>query len=488
MQLRELIAELNVLEIHGSTAVEVAGIAYDARRVAPGDVYIALQRGQVDGHAEIELAVERGAVAVVCRRTGSLRARATRVEVTDTRLALAEISRVFYGAAGERLHVVGVSGGRDAWKTAHLTKQILQAAGLKTGLISSLRHEIGSRQFPATDFTESSDIQRLFAGMVRAGCTACVLELPAVSPAYLRGIPLNVLLYQGGDQNLRALSLFLNSQQTAPVCGIVNIDDESGRTVGLSNLFKMQLTYGFGGESEVSACELECGATSSRFVLNLAGNTAACEVPLVGRQNVRHLLGAAAASLSSLTPRQVLHAISAVRTAPSALEPVVNDRAISLYVDEASSAESLRAVLTDLRALRPERVLLACGAEAGTPGKDRFDLGKVAAQFADHVILTSDNPGTETVERICETIAQGIDSVGRARYHVQIDRAQAIRELIAMAEPGDVVLIAGKGERSRQMIGNTVVPFSDREVATEFLENFVKPEPRQTAAVTLCAA
>src|SRR5690606_718962 len=111
-----------------------------------------------------------------------------------------------------------------------------------------------------------------------------------------------------------------------------------------------------------------------------------------------------------------------------------------------------------------------------------------AAQLADHVILTSDNPGCENPEQICSVIAQGIESVGRARYHLQPDRAQAIRELIAMAEPGDIVLITGKGERAHQIIGNTVVPFNDRETAAGLLHNFVKPSSRSALAPALCAA
>jgi UDP-N-acetylmuramoyl-L-alanyl-D-glutamate--2,6-diaminopimelate ligase len=488
MQLRELIAEMNVLEVHGSTAVEIAGISYDARRVLPGDVYVALQRGASDGHSEIELALERGAVAVICRRISNLRQRSTRIEVTDTRLALAELASVFYGQAGEKLHVIGVTGGSDAWKAAHLTKQLLQAAGVKTGLISSLRHEIGERTLPSAHFAEASDIQRLFAGMVRSGCTACVLELPAISPAYLKGIPLNVLLYQGGEQNLRALSLFLQTRPGAPVCGIVNIDEESGRVVAQSNIFKMQLGYGFNAEAEVSASNLECTPSSSRFILNLAGHSAACEVPLVGRQNVGHLLGAAAACLSSLTARQVLSAMSVVRTAPSALESVPNEHGLNIYIDEAARADAIQTVLAEVRRMQSGRVLMAFGSAAGTSGKDRFDLGKAAAQFVDHIILTSDNPAGENPEHICSVIAQGIESAGRARYHIELDRAQAIRELIAMAEPGDTVLITGKGERTHQIVGSTVVPFNDREIATDFLQNYVRTETRRNVGPAMYAA
>ncbi|MGZ8919399.1 MAG: Mur ligase family protein [Limisphaerales bacterium] len=488
MQLRELIAELNVLEAHGSTAIDITGISYDARRVLPGDVYVALQRENADGHNEIELAISRGAAAVVCRKTSNLRQRVTRIEVADTRQALAEISSVFHGRAGEKLHVIGVTGGRGAWKTAHLAKQILQEAGLKTGLISSLRHEIGERTLPSALMAESSDIQRLFAGMVRSGCTACVLELPAISPAQLHAIPVNVLVYEGGDQNLRALSLFVDSRKGAPVCGIVNMDERNGRAVAQSNIFKMHLGYGFDPEAEVSASALECNANRSRLVLNLAGHSAACDVPLVGKGNVHHLLGAAAATLSTLTPRQVFNALSRIRTAPASLEFVPNQQGFAIYIDDASDAQNLARVLSDVRQLRSGKILLSFGSPERISGKDRYDLGRVAAQFADHVILTSDNPGHENQEQISSAVVQGIDSVGRARYHHQPDRAQAIRELIAMAEPGDILLITGKGERTHQIVGSTTVPFDDREVAADCLQNVVRRPARNEQAAALCAA
>jgi UDP-N-acetylmuramoyl-L-alanyl-D-glutamate--2,6-diaminopimelate ligase len=488
MQLREIIAEMNVLEVHGSTTIEVSGISYDARRVLPGDIYVALQREHSDGQAEIELAVSRGAVAVICRRVGGLRQRVTKVEVTDTRQAMAEFSAIFYGRPGERLHVIGVTGGSGAWKTGHFTKQLLEAAGVKTGLISSLRHEIGERTFPSAHFAEPCDIQRLFAGMVRSGCTACVLELPAISPAYLKGIPVNVLLYQGQDQNLRGLSLFLQSRESAPVCGILNIDEEGGRAVANSNFFPLHLSYGLSGAAEVTAGEVECGTEGSRFLLNLAGNSAMCEVPIIGTRNIRHLLGAATAALSMLTPRQVISALSAIKAAPASLERVPNEHSLGIYIDEASNAQTLAEALIELRALQQNRILLSFGSAEHSSGKDRFDLGRVAAQFADHVILTSDNPGNENQDQIFSALAQGIESVGRARYHLQPDRAQAIRELIAMAEPGDVVLITGKGERMHQIVGRTTVPFSDRAVAIESLQNPIKMQASRAVTPALCAA
>src|SRR5688572_14984429 len=137
MQLRAILSEINLLAVHGSTAVEITGISCVARRVLPGDLYFAISREQENGEADIELAIERGAAAVLCHRMGNTRFRVPRVEVSDTRLALAEASALFYGNAGTKLHIIGIAGPSNSWKTAQLTKQLLERAGIKTGLICS---------------------------------------------------------------------------------------------------------------------------------------------------------------------------------------------------------------------------------------------------------------------------------------------------------------------------------------------------------------
>lgn len=488
MQLREIITEMSLVAVQGPTAVEITGICYDARRVLPGDLFVALNRDQDDGQSDVEQAMERGAAAMICRVGGKLRQRITRIEVTDTRLALAEAAAHFYGRAGEKLHVIAITGGVSPWKTAQLTKQLLHAAGIRAGLISSLRHEVGDRTLPPGQFTEASDIQKLFAAMVRAGCTACVLELPGISPAALKGIPVNVLVYGGGEHNLRALSLFVQQRSNTPVCGIVNWDDESGRNVGHSSIFKMQLSYGFREGAEVRASETVLSRTTARFALDLAGSPAVCELPLVGRENVQHLLGAAAASLCLVAPRQLMAAMNSVRTPPCSFESIPNEHGLAVYVDEARTAERLTAVLACAKELPGKRILLALGSPGGTNGKERFELGRIAGQMADHVIITSDNPGSEALDGICSAIAQGIDSGARGTYHVQTDRDQALRELIAMAGPDDIVLIVGKGERTYQILGDTIVPFSDREVASEHLQTVVPSRPRTSFPNALVAA
>lgn len=487
MQLRAILAEMNLLAVHGSATVEISGISCVARRVLPGDLYFAIAREFENGEADIELAIERGAAAVICRRMGNTRFRVPRIEVTDTRLALGEASAFFYGNAGTKLHVIGVTGTSNTWKITQLIKQLLERGGIKTGLICSLRHEVGDRTLPASPLAEVCDTQKSFAAMVRAGCTACVVELPSISPAALKGIPINVLVFDGGEQNLKALSLFVQDRSSTPICGIVNCDDEIGRAVSHSSIFKMQLSYGFSEGSEVRASNPCFSKTGSGFDLELAGSIAACELPLVGKDNIHHLLGAAAASLSMLTPKQVFGAMGHLRSIPASLDPVPNERGLAIYVDAAAEPASLLALFDSVKLLNPVRTLLVMGSVQGTSGKTRFDLGRVAAGFADHVILTSDNPGTEDMNEICSAIAQGLEQSQHGTYHIQGDREQAIRDLISMTEPGDVALILGKGDRTYQIIANTIVPFNDREVARECLQALPAP-PARTRSLALAAA
>src|SRR4051812_26389188 len=159
MTIRELIKNVDLLDIDGPINGSVTGITYDARRVSTGNVYFALQRGNDDGHEQIELAIERGASAIVCRRNGSIWQGATKIDVVDTRKALAQAAGAFYHSPADHLQVIGVSGASGQWNIAFLLKQLLQQAGVSTGLISTVRHEIGERQLPSTRlFPEASDL------------------------------------------------------------------------------------------------------------------------------------------------------------------------------------------------------------------------------------------------------------------------------------------------------------------------------------------
>ncbi len=486
MQLRGLMEEVQTLKVEGSLSIEVSGLAYEARRVTPGDAYFALERGGVDGHREIELAAERGAVAVVCRRKGALRQRATVIEVEDTRETLAKIAGKFYGEPGGKLHVVGISGEASAWKTAYLLSRIFRASGVKAGLISRWQHEIGERRLPANWPLESCDVQRLMAEMVRAGCGTCVLQLPEVSAEVARGIPLDALALTGEEQNLWRLSEFMKRTGTRrPACGIVNVERQDAKEAGRALLFETNVTFGFSSGAQVSAQDISYGADSTEGTLYAGNEPWRFDLPLIGRENVRALLAATAAALArGLTTEQIKGALTELRPVPGSLERVRSSgdegEGFAVYVDEAREERSLEKALSALREITNGRILLSFGATEKTTGKERFGMGRAAARQAQYIVLTSDNSGREPVEQICGMIAQGIESAGSTEYHFQPDRAEAIRELIGKARPGDVLLISGKGDRVYQELASTIVPFDDRIVAAEVLTGL--PRPRTSAA------
>ncbi len=480
MQLRTLIEGLETWKVEGSLAAEVTGFAYEARRVSPGDIYFALQRGNIDGHGEIELAVQRGAVAVVSRRNGTMRQRVTTIEVVDTRAALADLSARFYGKTCEALRVIGVSGSNSAWKTAFLLHSILRASGVNAGLISELRHEFGERRLPAGSALESCDVHRLFAEMVRAGCGTCVLQLPEITLASMRGIPLDVLVLTGEEQNLWRLSEFMN-QSTArrPSCGILNGEKQDGREAACAVLFDAHVTFGLSSAAQVSAQDVSWSTESTEGTLYIGNENGRFEVPIIGRENLTHLLAASAAAFASdLTERQIGRALHRLQTPPGSLEQVPTPQPFSVFVDEARDERSLERALLSLREITTGRILLAFGAAEKTVGKERFGMGRAAAKYAQRIILTADNPGREPVDQICGIIAQGIESVGGVEYHFQPSRAEAVSELIGLARPGDVLLISGKGDRVYQELANTIVPFDDKAVAAENLTALPAPRVR----------
>jgi len=474
MTIRELIKNVDLLDIDGPINGPVTGITYDARRVSTGNVYFALQRGNDDGHQQIELAIERGASAIVCRRNGSIRQGATKIDVVDTRKALAQAAGAFYDSPADHLQVIGVSGASGQWNIAFLLKQLLQQAGVSTGLISTVRHEIGERQLPSTRlFPEASDLHALLGQMVEAGCGACVIEIPAdeLTDDKFIGLPFDVFVFAGPVKHHSQVLQWLGQNSGAKsVCSVINIDEQFGRDLTNCPGLDIRLTYGIDEVAEVHARNLQFLNTETRFVLDFPSHSFPCRVPLVGRHNVRHLLAAVAAAVClDISPDKIRRGIRHLKTPPGNLELI--SESSTVYVDEARNPQTLELILSSLVEICSGRLLLVIGCEERTDHQVRFTMGQIAAQYATHIVLTSDNPGREPVEQICSRLAQGIEAARRGAYHFQPDRTLAIREVVTMAHPGDLVLIAGKGERTYQEFASTIVPFDDREQARECLEH-----------------
>ena len=488
MLLKQLLQDLPSATVEGSLDLEVAGITYDSRRVTPGMVFVAIPGQNTDGHEFIHTAIDRGATAVICERNGVIPQRATKIRVADVREAMARAATSYYQNPSAKLKVIGVTGTNGKTTVAFMIKAILEAAGIKTGLMGTVRYEIGDRVIPAQRTTpESLEVQQMMAQMLRAECRACVMEVSshALEQKRVVGVQFDVgiftnltrdhLDYHGTMENYFAAKqkLFTALEQgTKRGAVVINIDDAFGARLASQNRVEVQMTYGLDQAATLRASQIQLGKDGSRFVVETPERTFACRLPLIGRHNIYNALAAVGAGLALQVDVLTLQAaLNALPPVPGRLEAVVHGQPFGVFVDYAHTDDALKNVLTTLREITPGRVLLAFGCGGNRDTGKRPKMGRVAAELADYTLITSDNPRKDSPQRIAEQIEEGYRSFRTDGYCLELDRRRAIQQIIGLAKAGDSVLIAGKGHETYQEFEDTVVPFDDRFHAQEALES-----------------
>ena len=406
--------------------------------------------------------------------------------VPDSREALARLGSAYYGDRSRRLRVIGVTGTNGKSTTAFLIKHLLERASQSTGLIGTVRYEIGERVLPAQRTTpESLDLQELLSRCVEAGCRNVVLEVS--SHALSQGRAAEIAFDVGAFTNLTRdhldfhhgmkdyfeakARLFesVRDSQKKESAAVVNIDDPYGQQlVARFGRDLPMLTYGMGARAEFRASNFKVEMNGTSYQLNAKEKSYLVRLPLIGRFNI----------YNSLAALSVAHAIGAdLRTSvlalanapqiPGRLEAVPAKRQFQVFVDYAHTDDALLNVVRTCRDLRPNRLILVFGCGGNRDKTKRGLMGAVADQFADHTILTSDNPRKEDPEAIVRDIEAGFK---RKSYEKIVDRKEAISRAIALAQTKDIVLIAGKGHEKYQEFGDYTIPFDDVDVAARALE------------------
>jgi UDP-N-acetylmuramoyl-L-alanyl-D-glutamate--2,6-diaminopimelate ligase len=499
MQLRALIHELHPMSVEGSLDREVLGISYDSRRITPGMVFVAIPGLHVDGHDYIHNAINRGATAVICERNGFVPQRATKVKVANGREALAVTSAAFYQHPSSKLKLIGVTGTNGKTTVAFMVKQILETAGIKTGLIGTVRYEIGDRVLPAQRTTpEALEVQQMLAQMLRAGCQACVMEVSshALEQKRVHGVQFDVgiftnltrdhLDYHGSMENYFSAKqlLFKALERGTKRAGVViNIDDSFGQRLTQETRAEVQMTYGLAESAKLRATGIKLSAHSTAMTVEMPGDRFACRLPLIGRHNVYNALAAIGAGVVlDVKVAEIQRALQTLAPVPGRLEHIPSPAPFGVYVDYAHTDDALRNVLITLREITKGKLLLTFGCGGNRDQGKRQRMGQVAAELADHTIITSDNPRKESAATIADQILEGFRAVRTDGYGVELDRRRAIEEITRMARAGDSVLIAGKGHETYQEFEDTVVPFDDRIYARETLEMLTGRAPKQDYA------
>src|SRR5437660_5212013 len=487
MQLKVLTRAIAPRRVIGSLDREVESIAYDSRRVQGNTLFVAIRGEKSDGHQFVDQAIEQGASVIVADREISL-PRATCLVVDDSRSALADLSAAFYGMPARRLKLAAVTGTNGKTTTTFLIKHICEKAGLRCGLIGTVRYEIGERVLPAARTTpESVDLQELLAQIANAGCRAAAMEVSshALAQERTRGIELDVAVftnltqdhldYHGTMENYfeAKAKLFkqlqLQGKKKKPLA-IINIDDRYGRRL-LEKIDKKVsvVTFGMGALADFRASNyrMEFGGTS--YQLDARGKSYLIRVPLIGRFNVANSLAAlAAANALGVGLREAVISLAKSPQVPGRLEMVPAKRQFQVFVDYAHTPDALLNVLKTLRELGPRRLIVVFGCGGNRDREKRPLMGQVVDQNADYAVITSDNPRKEDPDKIIAEIEKGF----RGNHFEKItDRASAISRAIEIAQPRDIVLIAGKGHENYQEFSDHTVPFEDIQVARRALEN-----------------
>ncbi len=483
MKLSDILKDINVLVSTVSGDTEITGVCYDSRKVRRGDLFVAVRGYESDGHKYIAMAAEKGCAAVLCEDApeGNI----PYVRTDDSRLGLALAARNFYGDPSAEMKVIGITGTNGKTTTTILVKQILEKTlGAKVGLIGSISNMIGGEEFRAEHTTpESCDLQALFRQMADAGCTHCVMEVSSHSLVLHRvaGVHFAVGLFTNLTQDhldfhntmeeyARAKSLLF------PMCerAAANADDPWTETV-MNNA--PQPVYTFSTKSDdasLTARDIRLAPSGVRFCALEQGELVRVKTNLPGQFSVYNALAAiACARLLGVPLADAAAALETSHGAKGRVEPVPTDGDYSIFIDYAVTPDAIENVLTTLRGIAPKRLVMLFGAGGDRDRKKRPIMGKISADIADFVIVTSDNPRTEDPMSIIEEILPGVRE-GKAPYKVICDRREAIRWAIDHHQPGDVILLCGKGHEDYQIIGHEKIHMDEREIVAEYLAERAK--------------
>ncbi|QJD83592.1 UDP-N-acetylmuramoyl-L-alanyl-D-glutamate--2,6-diaminopimelate ligase [Cohnella herbarum] len=492
MNLKELSQQLLLSRIIGDPSVAIRSLESDSRHIEPGCLFFCLPGHTVDGHDFAAQAIEQGAAALVTSR--ELPIDAAQLVVPNTRQALAQIADFFYGRPSHTLRPIGITGTNGKTTTSYLIEQIWADAGVSAGVIGTIETRYGGQSFPMSGTTpDVLQLQRIFRSMVENGTERCVMEVSshALEQGRVKGCRFRTAVFTNLTQDHldyhgtmeayeAAKGLFFsrlgNTYSDQPedrTFAVLNGDDEaSGRFAKLTA--SEVLTYGIKNDSHLKASEVKITAGGTSFRLESFKGNRQVELRLVGLFNVYNALAALGAALcEGIDFDAAIHSLERIEGVPGRVEPVNEGQPYAVIVDYAHTPDGLENVLNTVKELATGEVICVFGCGGDRDKTKRPIMGRIAAELADKLIVTSDNPRTENPQEIIRDIEAGLKAAGVTpdRYELEPDRRIAIEKAVEMASPGDVVLIAGKGHETYQIIGGITHDFDDRLVAKEAIRS-----------------
>ena len=478
MKLAELLKDIEVRELCAPPELEISDVAYDSRQAREGGVFVAIRGFESDGHRYIPQAVANGAACVICEEKPSLDV--PYVIVEDSRLALAIASKNLFGNPGGEMAIIGVTGTNGKTTTTYLIKHLLeQKKGATVGLIGTNGNMIGS-EFLHTERTtpESYELQKLLREMADAGCTHVVMEVSSHSLVLNRvaglrfavGIFTNLTqdhldFHKTMDEYARAKSLLFSMCDAA----VINLDDEWSGFM-LERCKCPALTFSEGERGDLTASGIGLSASGVKFKARYRGETEDVKLGIPGLFSVYNALGVMGAGLSlGISLHDCADSLASAKGVKGRVEVVPTDGDYTILIDYAHTPDALENVLKSMRRVTKGRLVALFGCGGDRDRTKRPIMGRIAAENADFVVVTSDNPRTEDPEAIIADIVAGMEHTSTPR-EVITGRPEAIEWAIEHHEPGDVIVLAGKGHEDYQIVGREKHHMDEREIVADILK------------------
>jgi UDP-N-acetylmuramoyl-L-alanyl-D-glutamate--2,6-diaminopimelate ligase len=478
-QLKEILKGVEVLDVYGDLSGPIRQIRFDSRKVETEDLFVAVKGVHSDGHQYINKAIEQGAAVIVCETMPEIKVDpVVYVRVKNAQAATGQMAAVYYGNPSENLEVIGVTGTNGKTTIATLLYEMFMKLGYRAGLISTIKYYVGADEFPATHTTpDAVRIQSLMAKMVDAGCEYCFMEVSshAIHQERIAGIKFaggiftnlthdHLDYHRTFAEYLKAKKAFFD-QLPKEAFALTNADDKNGMVM-LQNTVAGKQTYSLRGWSD-----FHCKILEKHFdgmLLNIDGQEVWTH--FTGVFNAYNLLAVyGAALLLGEQKEEVLPVISDLRPVPGRFEIICSPEGKYAVVDYAHTPDALKNVLSGINEIRTgnEQIITVVGAGGDRDKTKRPEMAWEAASLSDRVILTSDNPRSEETADIISDMQAGIEAHQRSKVLSVENRREAIRTACMLAQPGDIILVAGKGHEDYQEIKGVRYHFDDKEVINE---------------------
>lgn len=483
MKLVQLLERLEYTCLQGTTEQEITKVEADSRKAGEGSLFICIRGAVADGHTFVPAVVAQGTKAIVSEEPLKVPEDVTVILVKDTRYAMAVIAAAYYGYPGDELKVIGITGTKGKTTTTYMVKSILENAGYKVGLIGTIETIIGDTVIPSANTTpESLLVQKYFRQMLDAGCDCAVMEVSSQGLMLHRtagftfeiGIFTNIEPDHIGPNEHTSFEHYLECKKMLlRQCkiGIVNRDDEHFEQMVEGHTCKLE-TYGFSQEADLRAVDarLVTGKGTLGIAYQLEGLLYfPVEIDLPGKFSIYNSLTAIAICRHFQVSEENICKALKVAKVKGRIEMVKVSDEFTLMIDYAHNAMSLESLLTTLKEYHPHRLVCLFGCGGNRSRDRRFEMGEVSGRLADLTIITSDNPRNEEPQEIIDDIKVGISKT-KGNYVEIIDRKEAIAYAIHHGEPGDIVVLAGKGHEDYQEIKGKKYPMDERILIQEILE------------------